>query len=509
MRNTFSLLFLLLSCLCANAQGAADLGTMEYSTDYEITHTSAAGWMARNSIVFNQTVENYTGNYPMLNGKMNAAGTLTSPTLSGGVNEIKIMAASVYKADKKFSFTADIIQNGISVATKQFGTSYEPSHTTVYEFTFDEIDIKGDFSIVITNDCPSQSTKNTDRVAILAIRWTAPEGGQTIEVENFNALADVYDTLGCDFKFSLEGSATVTYQNGDYLYVKCSDSFGLLYGMADAEYKPGYTFSHLEGTFTYVDGIAAVKDYTIGGEISMQEPVAPHQFEDFAIVNSMPNHYVTLQNAMVKDNKATDADGNAIEVKNIFDGVETANGKADLTGFIAVTDNGVCIFPTESILKLAGLSYELTTGTIYAKFEYVLHANNYDAESDSYAVELYVNDELADSNADHTLLETQPGSMLREKTFDSTHRLGGTVKATGLTGGTDYAARLVTRHGADIVDEQAVAFKTGGTVGIGDIAAEAAAAEYFDLQGMRIDNPRAGSVYIVRRGAAISKELLK
>ena len=36
-----------------------------------------------------------------------------------------------------------------------------------------------------------------------------------------------------------------------------------------------------------------------------------------------------------------------------------------------------------------------------------------------------------------------------------------------------------------------------------------AAAEYFNLQGVKILNPQSGQLYIVRRGANVSKEIAK
>ena len=46
--------------------------------------------------------------------------------------------------------------------------------------------------------------------------------------------------------------------------------------------------------------------------------------------------------------------------------------------------------------------------------------------------------------------------------------------------------------------------------GIADVSADSETpAEYFNLQGMRVANPETGRIYIVRRGAAVTKELAK
>ena len=48
------------------------------------------------------------------------------------------------------------------------------------------------------------------------------------------------------------------------------------------------------------------------------------------------------------------------------------------------------------------------------------------------------------------------------------------------------------------------------TTGIGNVAVDAdAPAEFYSLQGMRIDRPAAGSVCIVRRGNTVSKTIVR
>lgn len=45
----------------------------------------------------------------------------------------------------------------------------------------------------------------------------------------------------------------------------------------------------------------------------------------------------------------------------------------------------------------------------------------------------------------------------------------------------------------------------GADVSVGNIAADSAAAEYYNLQGMRVSNPVSGQMYIVRQGNTVSK----
>lgn len=52
-----------------------------------------------------------------------------------------------------------------------------------------------------------------------------------------------------------------------------------------------------------------------------------------------------------------------------------------------------------------------------------------------------------------------------------------------------------------------VAFKSSGSTGIDGIEAENAEAVYYNLQGMRVNNPEKGQLYIVRKGAKTSKAI--
>lgn len=50
---------------------------------------------------------------------------------------------------------------------------------------------------------------------------------------------------------------------------------------------------------------------------------------------------------------------------------------------------------------------------------------------------------------------------------------------------------------------------SGNTAGVNSVMADGAAAEYFNLQGMRVASPSKGEVYIVRRGGKVSKTLVR
>ena len=160
--------------------GRDDFNTVDKSTTYK-TYTTIAGWEGCNCSVVGggNTDANPTFNSLLgadedtrafvINGKTSTVGTITSPILSGGCGNLSLNYGLPY-TDTKIKFRIDILQNDVEV----FSTIIENPDTTKFEkYTWSEdVNVSGDFQIVITNLCPSESTSNKDRVAIWDIIWT-------------------------------------------------------------------------------------------------------------------------------------------------------------------------------------------------------------------------------------------------------------------------------------------------------------------------------------------------
>ena len=148
------------------------------------TFTSAKGWVATNSLLFSggpsdippvyQFIGFMTGSEssyamaPTLNGKTSAVGTLVSPTLKGGMKKLTFSYGAAF-SDKNLAFRIDVKQNGSVVKTWEVNKT-SVTQKTAYTFA-EDCDIKGDFTIEITNLCPSNSTSNKDRVSIWNLVW--------------------------------------------------------------------------------------------------------------------------------------------------------------------------------------------------------------------------------------------------------------------------------------------------------------------------------------------------
>ena len=148
------------------------------------SYTSTKGWEATNSLLFQggpsdapptyQFIGFMTGsdtNYamaPTLNGKTSAVGTLVSPTLKGGMKKLTFMYGAAF-SDKNLAFRVDVKQNGSVVKTWEVNRS---DIVTKTPYTFSEdCNVNGDFTIEITNLCPSNSNSNKDRVSIWNLVW--------------------------------------------------------------------------------------------------------------------------------------------------------------------------------------------------------------------------------------------------------------------------------------------------------------------------------------------------
>ena len=156
-----------------------DLSTMnngKAGTSYG-TYTSASGWVAANSqfIYGNQTglISDTTIGAACLNGKTSTKGTLTSPTLKGGITKLNFNVGLPF-SDTKYSIKVEIKDAAGNVLFTDTTTAVNTSaaKNTVYSHSIVVTGVTGDFVIVFTNQSPSNSGSNKDRTAIWNINWT-------------------------------------------------------------------------------------------------------------------------------------------------------------------------------------------------------------------------------------------------------------------------------------------------------------------------------------------------
>lgn len=161
--------------------GRDDFSTLTNSTQYGALKTKA-GWVGANCAVqsggsndsnpvFNSLLGSDSSVKGMvINGKTTAVGSITSPVLTTGCGTLSLNYGGAFSEGKGISFKIEIMQNGAAVQTYEVK---EASYTKfkVHEWS-QEINVAGEFQIVITNNHPSNNTGNKDRYTIWNIEWT-------------------------------------------------------------------------------------------------------------------------------------------------------------------------------------------------------------------------------------------------------------------------------------------------------------------------------------------------
>ena len=112
--------------------------------------------------------------YFTINGKTTAVGVITSPIINNGIASLRFSYANTNAETNGVSIKIEIKQ-GEAVAKEYTVTkaSADVVQNTVYTETIEDINVEGNFQLVITNLSPSQNnSSNKDRVSIGKLCWT-------------------------------------------------------------------------------------------------------------------------------------------------------------------------------------------------------------------------------------------------------------------------------------------------------------------------------------------------
>lgn len=185
-----SLIGALLIGTSAFAENSAPLNGFGSKNSSYTARSTDDGWKATNAAIIE-----YNGDtYITINGKRTAVGTLTSPTLTDGISNLKLSAAYTFSESKGFSLKAEIKQDGATVAS----TDFISSDNKQADFEWSDINVSGDFTIVITNNCPTNSTSNKDRATLYSLTWENNSDGPVLINPNLNFEANQYEMVAGD-----------------------------------------------------------------------------------------------------------------------------------------------------------------------------------------------------------------------------------------------------------------------------------------------------------------------
>ena len=175
--------------------GSADFGSIVLPSNkqtgdssYTASYTTANGWVTNYSAIqcggstnmnpqFTVIGPDTTYKAICLNGKTSAPGSITSPTLAGGMNTLTIKYTKMF-TDTELSATVTItdLTTGAVYTHVIAQTLDKNDKYTVYTdvWTLD-VAIEGNFTIEIVNNCPTGQDGNKDRMTILDITWSVEE----------------------------------------------------------------------------------------------------------------------------------------------------------------------------------------------------------------------------------------------------------------------------------------------------------------------------------------------
>ena len=140
-------------------------------TSYAAERTNADGWIANNARCDEQP-DFGTDPQIILNGKTSAIGKLTSCTLSNGIKSLSLSYGNAFGESNGVSLKITIknAAGEVVATTDLIDTDVTQKVAESFIWTLDTA-VEGDFVIEITNNCPTNSTSNKDRVSIWNLTW--------------------------------------------------------------------------------------------------------------------------------------------------------------------------------------------------------------------------------------------------------------------------------------------------------------------------------------------------
>ncbi len=167
--------------------------------------------------------------------------------------------------------------------------------------------------------------------------------------------------------------------------------------------------------------------------------------------------------------------------------------------------------------SVAGFEHNVHMYGTSAKLYYTIYINHH-MDCETYEVNFKI-DGVDHKNAEHeySVVEAPQGAMMRVSPANpTTHTATGTIDAEDIntTGSAqNHDIEVSISHNGETLDAHTYTTQaaTSGTTGIEDVTVEGAegAVEYFNLQGVRVAQPQAGNIYLVRRAGKVEKQLVK
>ena len=312
----------------------ADFDTLKTNTSY-VTSTTTDGWKAVNAAILSGGSSDSNPKFTFigssestraicLNGKTSAVGTLTSPTLTGGISKLTFSYGLPFSSDKVGLAITVTSADGATVAETTI-TNTSAIQKKKYDFDWDlDTPITGDFTIVIKNTSPSNSSKNKDRTAIWNLAWVSA------------AVGCDHASLACDAKCPNCGEVK-EHKFSNICVAECENGCGT----ANPAYVAGHDYSNAydatcnvcgatrEVTFPEADSTLTLPDATaLGTGVDSNQYTTDKYYVTGTIVETYGDSWATYGNFYIED-----AEGNRF----LIYGISTHNEDGTDTRYDAMT----------------------------------------------------------------------------------------------------------------------------------------------------------------------------
>lgn len=365
-------------------------------------------------------------------------------------------------------------------------------------------------------DPTAASTKYTAPVEAwpgMTLKAIAIKGSASSPVTTYNpAVPMVIDSFSPmldfpeDTEIIVNGKMTAVYQNGNSLYAKDSNgAYMLIFGKLGKELKNGDTFNVLKGVYKPYNNLPEVTGPEIVGDITTGgEAVQPMETTIDMLYPSMLNMYFKLDHVSVsafdENRNATmkDAYGSEIVLRDNFK-LFTENFEPsecmNVTGFLAIFGETLQFYPTAIEAVPLTVTVTLPDGTVAEEGgTYTIKVGEKIVATAEGAdmINIYADKEGSDEKIDVSTEEGECEGTLEwtaENVLDSWNMV---VSAeTGLLKKSVSFTLSVEEE-----DSGVEAIETAG------------AATYFNLQGVRVEKPAKGGIYI-RVADGIASKVVK
>ncbi len=289
---------LILAAIDLKAENTDDFETYftEENTNYTQQITTPEGWCLTNCSV--KDIGDYFA--PTLSGNIASPGNIVSPVISDGISALSFYYMCYY-SDKTVDISVNIRQEGEIIRSYQVYRSpvvqKEP-----YLFINEDIDVDGEFTIEIVNNCPSGLDRfNIDRVSVWNISWNSNKESHMEITQECNVIYRDY-SIGERIEFDNPSDVDILYcLNGEPDYLNAYDGPSWLSENLPV-YTEGLTYNHATHPLIYTGKPISAK-YVSYQEGKLPSGIKSFEYESSRLDTARENHDVSEEYFDLTGNK--------------------------------------------------------------------------------------------------------------------------------------------------------------------------------------------------------------